>query len=508
MKKGELTTLIASLSQAEKRYFTAGIGRDSEGGSREYLRLFRIIDQQLKAGKSAEQTDNYLSRQCKTPREKLRLADGRHYLAEALLESLQNFHRNSRPSLRIQQLYQQAEVLLIKAQYQMALDRIAAARKLANQLERLPDLLSLAVLETAVLSRQGDLRKNKSKVEQSRLAITQAIDQLSFFFEINHRYADYFMGMLEGQAAGETALLQWAREKSDQARCMPGTFVAQGTLSALIGAISSKQGNHRAAADAFGSIILQYEKASPALVRASENRLQAALYNYFNALSRVVSEEELQREMDLRMSDENASETIRENLEINYPIILSNGWISHGRFENVKPFRRSFEALFRKFDKVQKYRDKYYHAVLNTAVCFFAIGEGAEAKKFINRLLGLQRSLLPLSLTQVLYALTMLIDAERGDAETFFYHLRAFSRLLREPAAPVHPVVRPMLKHLERIVEAPARQRKGRLIEAAAEQAASPVNPMLAHGLDWSCWLESRIKGISYAMAYCQRMPG
>jgi len=168
-KKGNLFSLIKSLTKTEKRYFR--IFANMSGRDVNYLQLFDVIDKQ-------EQYDEEAIRG-KFKGEKFvnQLHVTKIYLTELIMKALRNYHTDSSVESTILDLLKDAELLFDKELYDLCHSKIQKAEELAGIYEKLPLLVEVLMwkrkLFLAISSTPPDvnsiLEKEREMIQQMKV---------------------------------------------------------------------------------------------------------------------------------------------------------------------------------------------------------------------------------------------------------------------------------------------------------------------------------------------------
>ncbi len=168
-KKGNLFSLIKSLSKTEKRYFK--IFANMSGRDVNYLQLFDVIDKQ-------DQYDEEAIR-VKFKGEKFvnQLHVTKIYLTELIMKALRNYHADSSIESTILDLLKDAELLFNKELYDLCHFKIQKAEEMAGSYEKLPLLIEVLMwkrkLFLAISSTAPDvnaiLEKEREMIEQMKI---------------------------------------------------------------------------------------------------------------------------------------------------------------------------------------------------------------------------------------------------------------------------------------------------------------------------------------------------
>lgn len=144
-QKDQLFALIKSLSKAEKRYFTLDASRYAAKKEKNYLKLFRIFDEQ--------HTYNATLIKAKLKGMKMagNLALEKHQLYEHLLESLSCFHADSSALNRLVSDLKIAEILKSKDLREQARKVIARVKKACYERELFEMLIQVISMQMKLL---------------------------------------------------------------------------------------------------------------------------------------------------------------------------------------------------------------------------------------------------------------------------------------------------------------------------------------------------------------------
>ncbi len=140
-KSADLFELIKSLSSSESAYFYKRAKAFSASEGKHYLRLFNRIQRQ----KSYDEAP--LVQQFSADKSPSHFATLKGYLYDSLLRNLSLFHEEKSLKTRIEELRQEAEILIERKLYQQGLKRLRKAQKLAYRIEYFSMLLELLQME-------------------------------------------------------------------------------------------------------------------------------------------------------------------------------------------------------------------------------------------------------------------------------------------------------------------------------------------------------------------------
>ncbi len=145
----KLFSLIKSLDGMEKRYFKLAVSVHKEAGMKNYMRLFTAI------AKQRTYNDEALREEFKNDAIVKRFDMSKNYLYRLLLNTLQNYHRNSSVELQLINLLNRASVLYNKMLYKSCMELLNKARELAKRYEYYELLLQIIQKTVQVAIEEG-----------------------------------------------------------------------------------------------------------------------------------------------------------------------------------------------------------------------------------------------------------------------------------------------------------------------------------------------------------------
>ena len=145
----KLFALIKSLDGMEKRYFKLAVSVHKETEIKNYMRLFNAISKQN------AYNDEQLRAEFKGEAIVKRFDMSKNYLYRLVLNTLQNYHRNSSVELQLINLLNRASVLYNKMLYKSCMEVLNKARELAKQYEYYELLLQIIQKTVQVAIEEG-----------------------------------------------------------------------------------------------------------------------------------------------------------------------------------------------------------------------------------------------------------------------------------------------------------------------------------------------------------------
>lgn len=144
-KTPPLHELIHSLSTNEKRYFKLFTANSS--GDKNYQKLFNAIEK--------EKINDPKQLKKRLGSTGMNISYEKAYLQKMLMRALRNFHEDSSPEISLHQALADIEILFNKQNYDLCLDMIKDASKVADENEHYTILLQLLKWQRRIMLRKG-----------------------------------------------------------------------------------------------------------------------------------------------------------------------------------------------------------------------------------------------------------------------------------------------------------------------------------------------------------------
>lgn len=175
----KLFTLIKSLDGMEKRYFRLAVSVHSQSGGRNYMKLFDAIASQ----KNYDEAQ--LKQQLAGETMLKRLDMSKNYLYRLLLNSLQNYHRQSSVEQQLINILQRATILYNKTLYKSCLQLLQGGRKLAKKYEYYELLVKIIQMMQRVALEE---RRDDRFIEQFQQEYENALYRIQKIHEYHKLY--------------------------------------------------------------------------------------------------------------------------------------------------------------------------------------------------------------------------------------------------------------------------------------------------------------------------------
>ncbi len=179
----KLFSLIKSLDGMEKRYFKLAVSVHKETEIKQYMRLFNAISKQK------VYDDEALKNEFKGETIVKRFDMSKNYLYRLLLNTLQNYHRNSSVELQLINLINRASILYNKMLYKSSMELLNKARHLAKQFEYYEMLLQIIQKMVQVAIEEG---KDNDYMNQLYLEHQHALERTQQINEYRKLYQQLY----------------------------------------------------------------------------------------------------------------------------------------------------------------------------------------------------------------------------------------------------------------------------------------------------------------------------
>jgi tetratricopeptide (TPR) repeat protein len=182
----KLFSLVKSLNGMEKRYFKLAVSVHKASDSKNYMRLFNAISRQRVYDDAA------LRREFAGERIISRFDMSKNYLYRLLLNTLQNYHRNSSVQLQLINMLNKAVILSDKMLYKSSLEILQKARQLAKKYEYYEMLLRIIQMMQRIATEE---RKDDSFIEQFQQEYEYAvlrIQKINEYHKLYHHLYAFF----------------------------------------------------------------------------------------------------------------------------------------------------------------------------------------------------------------------------------------------------------------------------------------------------------------------------
>lgn len=182
----KLFLLVKSLNGMEKRYFKLAVSVHKDTQSKNYMRLFNSI--------AAQKIYNEKALRKEFAGEKIvkRFDMSKNYLYRLLLNTLQNYHRNSSIEEQLINMLDRALILYNKMLYKSSMEILQKARQLAKKYEYYEILLKIIqLMQKAALEERKDDRFLEQFQEEHEYAMGR-IAKINEYHKLYHHLYSFF----------------------------------------------------------------------------------------------------------------------------------------------------------------------------------------------------------------------------------------------------------------------------------------------------------------------------
>ena len=148
-KSSSLFHLVKSLNKSEKRYFKLLASRENGSGTKKYIKLFDLIDdqQEFNEGQILQIEPNFKPEQ---------FSNLKAHLYKRILQSIRLYNSAKVVDIQIRELIDYAEILFNKGLYKQCADVLGKAKKIAVRSDNLELQLEVLKWEKNILSHTVD----------------------------------------------------------------------------------------------------------------------------------------------------------------------------------------------------------------------------------------------------------------------------------------------------------------------------------------------------------------
>lgn len=182
----KLHQLVKSLSGMEKRYFRLAVSVHKESEKKNYMRLFDAIAAQDIYDEAA------LLKKFKGEKIAARFDMSKNYLYRLLLNTLQNYHRNSSVEQQLINMLSRAGILYNKMLYKSCLEILQKARVLAKQYEYYELLLKIIQMIIRVAMEEKKDVPFVDQFQQEYNHALECIQKITQYRKLYHRLYTFF----------------------------------------------------------------------------------------------------------------------------------------------------------------------------------------------------------------------------------------------------------------------------------------------------------------------------
>ncbi len=187
-KKDNLIELVKNLSPTEKRHFKIFEAGNNKSKQKNYIQLFDAVN-------SCKQNNiNELYANLPKNYNTKNIAVEKNYLYNLLLNSLNEYHKDSSSEYLIDSINKQTEILLQKGLHKQCLSLIKKAKKIAQNSFTEAHLIRTLELEQEIYNKLQDYTLLLSSIDESKVLIENLFNEIKYkdlAFKINFKEITY-----------------------------------------------------------------------------------------------------------------------------------------------------------------------------------------------------------------------------------------------------------------------------------------------------------------------------
>jgi hypothetical protein len=373
-----LESLIHSLDQAERRYFTVQAKRHVMGKKNSYLKLFEAI-----VGKAAPD-DETLKKI--VPAEQL--ASQKHYLFQMILKAMRGYESGKGSRVILREWLQDIAYLESKCLYGPCAKLLAKAKKLAAQFERFQDTLVLLEIERRLVKvmLRDRLAESLAQIDRERMEAMRRLDVQYQYIELYDRLFTQVRQQyrLERQSALET-ISKLMQLPLLAVASHPTSFHAKSYFHLCTAYCHQLKGDFEQAQQSYEANIAHWD-AQPQWAKEEPYQFQRALSNYL-ALCHTTQQTASVPQILQRMATLQGH-TFQERAEhfSNYHFFHFHDCMNAWRFEEAIQNAPEIEKGLLLYGDIMPDSRRIIF-IYNLMVMFLFLGQSKEALKWLNKLI-------------------------------------------------------------------------------------------------------------------------
>jgi len=483
-KKGALFNLVKSLSKSEKRYFRLNLSGDE---SKNYSEVFDFIDTQ------EEMDDKAIADAFKERSFGKQLHVTKNYLTKQILKSLRNFHSGGSKRAQLYDWLREVEILYKKELYDQCGDIIKRARGIAEQYEKLTELLEVLSWERRLIVAQ----KGFKAIDQINGIIayeSQVIEKLN---NVNQYIALTYN--LFGSAPPEVAIQELNNNPLVTDKSNALSFSALTFYYHIQYICNTFGGDAEVGLQQISELIEAFEERSH-LIRENPDSYVTALNNKMGALLHMKRPKEEALELLYKIREVPEKYKLKQD---NYTIkiFLKTYNVELELYRDMKNWGEGKRLI----GEIQSFLDNNLRFISDGylisfyyqfAYIHFKSGEFSKSLKNLNEIINSLQSDERLDIQAYARFLLLIIHYELGNIIVLRYAVDATRRFLKK-SRKLHDFETKLLKFFSKLSTSPAFNHKelftrlrGSLFEGVEENQKAHIQDYL----DFEDWLEGRVK--------------
>ncbi|MBK6929844.1 MAG: hypothetical protein IPH12_02910 [Saprospirales bacterium] len=495
----KLYRLIRGLTPAEKRYFRLFIRGRPERDSK-YLQLFDAI-----AGMDAFDDEALCAAiYHNQPVESRKYSELKAYLYDLLLKSLQAFDEQHSVEFRLNHLLQSVAVLFKRGHYGACQELLHKATKIARQFECFTHSLEIIRWQKHLAYTRMDVDFLHKQFEQLQFAESRAMDQLQnlaayrkLFFQVYTTIKREALHRGEERMARLRALVQQALlANPDQALSYKARVLYYRALNLYYYAASERGQFYDSGVKLIGLL-----ESHPHFLKESLSDYIAALSNYILSCGLLERYDEVDTALEkLRhirpLTEDDRRKVHRQYYTNKFVLCIYTGAFEEGRREMERCLDEADE-----FDAHDYETASFYFQFC--CICF-GCGDFGGALGYLNEWLNQPRTLVREDLQSLARILSLILHFEMGNTVLLESLLRSATRFLQKKNR-LYDLERRFFQFMSELMRAPAGREQQRAFRKMQEDLAGlsalPGARALLQTFDLEAWLDSKIKGYTFATA-------
>ena len=494
----KLYRLIQSLTPAEKRYFRIYIRGKTERDSK-YLRLFEL----MAAGKTFDEEDLKTSIYKKqAPPGAKKYSELKAYLYNLVVKSLQSFDEQHSIQFKINELLQGVAVLYKRGHYEDCRELLAKAAKIARQYEDFSSQLEIIRWEKQLAYTRIDVDFLHKNLEQLQFQEDQALRHLRNASDYQKAFFQVYTTNFKREAAaqrdlGRSTSLHDLIQKNemfddpDKAASHKARVLYYRTLNIYYYATGQFEQFYES-----GKQLVDLLESQPHFLKENLADYIATLSNLILSCGLLQRYEEVRACLQKLHSLTPITEDDRRKIHRQYYSNLFALCSFTGEFEEARQemTRCQFEA--ERF-RAQGYETASFYFQYCT-ICF-GCGDYNGALDYLNMWLSQPRSVEREDLQSLARILSLVIHFEMGNLMLLESLTRSATRFMQKKNR-YQELERRFMHFIHDVMKTPGQQELRGVFQKAKEDLSKmPGYRTLLQTFDLEAWLESKIKGQTFA---------
>lgn len=502
----ELFDLVKSLTKSEKRFFK--LSSSLQSGEKNYLKLFDQIDKQDQYDEDAIKTyfqgESFIKH----------LPSEKNHLYKLILKSLRSFHSDRSVSSVLRQEIKNIEILFQKALYKECKKFIIRAKKKAYENEKFYYLFELISWEKKLLEEAiefGQFDTNLNDLIDEELEVISKLKNLAeyqmLYSRINYLYRSGGFARNDDERSEVEEIanhpLIAGKNTAMSIRATTICYYIQGLCAAT-------NRDYKTSFDRFlkvKQIMDDNPKIKQDLPKRYVRTLKNLLYCYVESTQLKEAEKliAVMRKLPGQQGFKNTDTEVKIFTASYIVELLIND--RRGDFErSLKVADEIAEGIAKYGDKINK--EQYIVFYYNLAYVYFGNNQFSEALKWLNKLLNDNETILRQDIYNFARFFNIIIHYELENHDLIEYLIKSTMRYLKKQNKD-YLSEHVFLKYMKKLIKVQSEGSKQGVFEAFKnefeELLKEPKEQVVLQYFDFLSWMDSHIKGISFAQAIKER---